>query len=467
MSAKPNARPHLHPVLAQLRDEMEREDGYVEGEANWVEFLSTDAYIDADVKGGESRVRIRAYFTSDDGATPTEGEVLAWVKKQPRPASGVVQALLEELDDGTVESSPRLVFERPVAAFTTEHIEGDIIRFARAWNVRGVAAPQPEAQFDRGDPAELPPQNAWLLMGDEASYWSPEGLEEVRAEGVGIYDELWTAPKNGELGDLVLVYFTEPTKAACFVARLASRSFWRSDLTANAQKAVDNHQWWAYITPPVEIEPISFKDLREATGGHLVLKGRSGHYLPPQVIEGLSIIARNPEQQTEAERIVRTPTGDPRLPDPRTVSFDVWRTIPSGALALEAKVSEYVVGPLARFISAHQEAPAPMPTVRNEYKVPSGYVDFVMCADEVPLVAIEVKRAIRRPPTGVWRDSPDFLQLKRYMDDLDVPGLLIDAHGILLVRQGNETPEMEIVRAEATPCDIDALHDRLFADAPH
>lgn len=65
-----------------------------------------------------------------------------------------------------------------------------------------------------------------------------------------------------------------------------------------------------------------------------------------------------------------------------------------------------------------------------------GYVDFVFEFDGVPALAVEVKLAILRPVSGVWADSPDFLQLRRYMSALDVPGLLVDAQRLLLVRRG-------------------------------
>jgi hypothetical protein len=51
-------------------------------------------------------------------------------------------------------------------------------------------------------------------------------------------------------------------------------------------------------------------------------------------------------------------------------------------------------------------------------------------------------------------ESPDFRQLRRYMDDLDAPGLLIDAHSVLLVRRGEDSPYAEVVRSEATWDDV-------------
>jgi hypothetical protein len=48
------------------------------------------------------------------------------------------------------------------------------------------------------------------------------------------------------------------------------------------------------------------------------------------------------------------------------------------------------------------------------------------------------------------------------MNDLRVPGLLIDAHTILLVMQEEDAPYEEIVRGKATPEDIDRIRMHLL-----
>ena len=466
MHAEPKRHSDLHPVLGQLLDELGREDGYLDGDVNWVQFLSADAYVDSDIKEGEARTRIRAYPLGENQGDSAGDAVIGWVEKQPRPASGLIQAFIEEQEDGPEQIVPRLVFERPVAGFSTDHIEDDIFQFAEAWETRSIAEARPQVTFEKGDPTEMLPQNAWLLMGDQASYWTREALEEVQAEGaVGVYDTLWTAPKNGELGDLVLLYFTTPRKAACFVARLASRPFWRTDLQVDADKNVDRHQWWAYLTPPIEIEPIPYKTLQEAAGGYLPLRGKSGRYLSPDVIQALRFVAVRPEQQSELERAVRAPTGHGELPDKTGMTFDQWRQIPSGLLSLEAKVSEYVVEPLIVNVEVAYPGMASIPrSFEREYRVPSGYIDFVVRWPDVPspVAAVEVKLTTLRPSTGVWADSRDFQQLRRYMDDLGTPGLLVDAQRLLLVRPGADAPFAEIIRAEATWEDLALIRDLLL-----
>ncbi|WP_426515656.1 hypothetical protein ACPPVQ_13695 [Diaminobutyricibacter sp. McL0618] len=71
-----------------LLDELGCDDRYIDSDVNWVLFLSTDAVIDATIKEGESRVRIRAYLLNGDGDDPTDDEVLAWVEEQPQTGFG-------------------------------------------------------------------------------------------------------------------------------------------------------------------------------------------------------------------------------------------------------------------------------------------------------------------------------------------------------------------------------------------
>lgn len=449
----------MHPALLELFDALAREEGLIDGGLNWVRFLSADAEIVANFMEGQSRVRIRAYLLNDDDTLPSDDEVLSWVDAQPRPRTGIVEAAR---DDETERLTPRLVFERPVAGFTTTHLEDDIFTYAEAWENRSTAPLLPTVELEQGDPVSLAPQNAWLLVGDEASYPTPEDLDEDRADGaVGIFNTLWTAPKHGEVGDLVLVYFVRPRKAVCFVARLASRPFWRADITVNADRPVDNHQWWAYLTPLVEVEPIDYSTLAAANNEFLLLRGRGGHYLNPGMIQQLRFQPAQPDHEAELRAVTMTPRGHAQLPDPATMTFTDWRSIPNGLLPLEAKVSEYVLRPLVRFVGGVDRVPRIVPTLLAEHRTAAGVVDFVICAGDTPLIAVEVKLATRHPSSGVWAESPDFRQLTRYMDALDTPGLLVDAHSIVIVHR-NGTPGQEIVRAGATPEDIEQLQELLF-----
>ncbi|MFF1633488.1 hypothetical protein [Leifsonia sp. NPDC058248] len=467
--------PDLHGVLDLVFRVLAREDGYVDSGPNWVRFLSADAYLDVEEKlGNSTSLSISAYLLDRDGVTVTEAEVLEWVSKQPHPVLGVLSVGRDEHDDGSVTARPLIRFEIRHDSIVPDFIDSVVLPFADAWENGGVAeVPAVGDLFPyRVEPATDAPRNAWLLMASEASYPTPEELAEMWDDGVaGIFDTEWTAPKNGEFGDLVLVYFVAPRKAAHFVARMALRPFWESGLEVNADATVDPHQWWVYLTPLVEIEPIAYKELQQAHNGDLPLRGRSGHYLPSKTIAALTFKAVRPEQQAEVDRIVQIPVGMAELPDKADTTFEEWKAIPGGLLPLEASVSEHVVWPLARlldaapYLSTAQMLDGTLgPIVTPEYRVPSGFVDFVFDygGPPAPALAVEVKLTLLRPASGVWSDSPDFRQLRRYMDDLDVPGLLVDAQRLLLVRPGADGPFAEIVRSNATWGDIALIRDLML-----
>lgn len=68
---------------------------------------------------------------------------------------------------------------------------------------------------------------------------------------------------------------------------------------------------------------------------------------------------------------------------------------------------------------------------------------------------------IRAPAGGAWDTSKDYLQLRRYMDALGVPGVLIDAHRILLVDLDGNRPPRDISRRSATGDDLDLIKRHL------
>ncbi|PVW05442.1 hypothetical protein DEA06_06800 [Microbacterium sp. Gd 4-13] len=464
---------------------MAREDGYIANGPDWIAFNSDDAYIEASAKRGSRAgllLSVDAYLLSTDDAAPTEGDVREWVDRQPIPALGLLFAGTRDLGDGTVQYCPVISVDLRVDGVVGEFLTELIFPFAEAWDRRSVAEGTDELEFGPegrpyrvSDPLEIEPRNAWLLVGTEASYPTPEALVDSWAEAsAGIYDVMWTAPKNGEVGDLVLIYFLSPRKSAHFVARLASEPFWRTDIEVTADNAVDQHQWWAYITPMVEIEPIPYKALQAAHNGYLPLRGRSGHYLLPESISQLTFEPVRHAQQPDLERIVHPPTGRAELPDPETVTLAAWREMPSGPLALEAHVSMYIVRPLKHLVygpgwewTQGEREPRIEPTIGPilvpEHRTSSGYADFLfMYPASIPALAVEVKLTILRPSSGVWLDSPDFQQLRRYMDSFSTAGLLVDAQHLLLVRRGADEPFAEIVRAEATWNDIAMIRDLLL-----
>lgn len=473
-------------ALGTLFQGLARENGFVDAGPDWIAFNAHEAYVEAVLKPGMDPsivVSIDAFLLSSEDAQPSRAEVSAWVSAQPRPVLGSLAVGSRPRDGGIEEFLPVLSLDAVFDGVLGEFVAELIAPFVDAWDNRSVAVVTDDLEFGPGgepyrvrSPADMQPRNAWLLVGTEASFPDPDALDESRMlADAGVNDLMWTAPKNGDIGDLVLFYFLSPRKAVHFVARLASRPFWRSDVTVAADKPVDAHQWWAYVTPLLEVEPISYSVLREAHGGHLPLRGRSGHYLSPEVVSGLHFTAVHPNQQPEVDHVATVPVRGDDLPNPESTTFDQWRSIASGQLPLEAKVSEHIVRPLAYLVYGPEWEwtggdrelridPTVGPVVIREQQVASGFVDFVFnYPASTPALAIEVKLTILRPQSGVWGDSPDFRQLRRYMHDLGTPGLLIDAQRILLVRAGEDEPFAEVIRAQATWDDIALIHDLMLS----
>lgn len=426
----------------------------VEHGADYIVFDLEDAVVNANVKDGAARIRIRVYLGY---AEPSVVE--SWVARQPQPISGCLQVVNHR--DGAVE--PRLLFERPVTGteWSSDPLADDIRASLDAWSndeTVNYTSCRGGAFQVRDDPRDLSPSNAWLLLGDQASYPGRDELAVLRDEGnVGIFDLQWTAAKQTLLGDLALIYFMAPDKAACFITRAASNAFFARDIEVNADRDVADEQRWAYFTPPIEIEPIPFKTLQAAAGGHLILKGRSGKFLRPETVAALlPIRAKNSEDQAELERVMSVPVGLADLPPPEDIDIESWKQIAAGALGLEAQVCRYVVEPLLEHV-LHGTTLKP----KSEYRVPGGSIDYVIRNGTAPTTAIEVKLATVEPPSGDWSESKDFRQLRPYMDELGVPGVLIDAHRVLLVDHGADHPYRDIARRTASSNDVDAIRRHL------
>jgi hypothetical protein len=63
--------------------------------------------------------------------------------------------------------------------------------------------------------------NAWLLVGDDASFPDQKELAHVRKHW-RYDDSVWTSAKQVQPGDLLFFYFLSPMKKIRFVARAAS-----------------------------------------------------------------------------------------------------------------------------------------------------------------------------------------------------------------------------------------------------
>lgn len=250
----------------------------VERGPGWIVFDTEVASVLASSVQGVARLRIRAYL-----GPGSAGEAERWVQRQPSPQSGLLE-LAEE--DGVIQ--PRLVFERAVSGndWSGDPLRQEISAYAMAWGNDDVASPaKVEGAYQVGDdPRDLVPASAWLLFGDNASFPDSEEMATAQEHArVGIFDYLWTSAKQTEVGDLVLLYFTGTRKAAHFVARAASNAFFSVEIDVNADTAVSAQQWWVFLTPPVEIDAITFAVLRAATDNHLILRGRSGSSCIPRL----------------------------------------------------------------------------------------------------------------------------------------------------------------------------------------
>lgn len=457
----------LHPTLREVFRQFGGTLAPDHHRANAIAFTThSNEWMFASIRRGDSRVRIRAYFDLDVGPETNAG-VEAWVLRQPNPATGVIEADWQQDESSEDEIlAPRLVFERPIDGFDTRGIAEDIRAFADAWHDDGIAVVPGNVASHRGDPIQQRPRNAWLLIGSEQSYPTENELRESRLYGdVGVLNGDWTAPKNGELGDLAILYFVAPRKAACFVARLASRPYFDNEGDPISDLDFDPVQWWANLTPLIEIEPITFAQLKESNHGNLMLRGKGGKYLSPEAVTRLTFVARNAEDQELVNKITAAPIGPAELPARDTIDFAVWKQIPAGLLPIEAYVEDYIVEPLIRLVNG-TEAHASLTalTAIRQYRLAKGIADFVIARADVPLAVIEAKLAIRRPSDGDWGNSADFRQLRRYMDELDVPGLLVDATSVLLVRPNSDAPRVSFDRATATSENIDEVADHIAGE---
>jgi hypothetical protein len=211
-------------------------------------------------------------------------------------------------------------------------IARELRAYKAAWGRRRNVGPS-AVQRMGGDPRELEPQQAWLVIGDDASWPTNEELDEQAELGaVGIFESVWTAAKQTQPGDLLLFYFMGSRKAVHFVARAASPAFYDAERGVNSIGSPSDHQWWVFHTPLVPVVPIPFKRLELASGGHLILRGRSGKFLRPETVRALSIGPAEDAYREETDEVVRIPTGRADLPAPGETDLSTVSSLAAGAL---------------------------------------------------------------------------------------------------------------------------------------
>jgi hypothetical protein len=296
-----------------------------------------------------------------------------------------------------------------------------------------------------------PPTNAWLLIGDEASFPDQAELDYVRKHW-RYDDSVWTSPKQAQPGDLLFFYFMSPAKEIRFAARAASYPYFDAALVPNSLRNVSDKQWWVRYTPMVELNAVPYLRLQELMDGHLILRGRPVHYLPPVVANKiLKLGARGRQLRAVDASVLQKPVGDPNLPDPSRMTLKRWRSLSQGPLQLERQVEEYVVEPLLRLALPQDSSISWKRAVRLQIGVP----DYVVYRDGVPSCAVEVKVGVREARTrDRWSDSPDFRQVQRYARELGVGSALIDSNRVFLLGAKASKPKAVLLRKECSPDDL-------------
>lgn len=397
------------------------------------------------VKSGGSR--LRGSVILHEGRDPKERDAAeAWLARQPRSKAGVLEVVSDRADGWLL----RVLFERSLGAPLSDGdpLGPDCAALAAAWGAGVTLSSLPSIDSDfsaSGDPRDLPPRNAWVLMGDAASWPTDDELKEgAQFAEAGVFELMWTCAKQTVAGDLAFVYFTSPRKHIAFVARAASDAFFDTETTVNADRAVRAEQWWAYWSPLVPVEPIPYAALQVYSQGYLPLRGRSGHYLRPDTAERiLSHVEESNGLDAELRRVLKPVVGMGHLPEPHLMTQGEWRAIAPGALSLEKQVETHVVEPLARF--------ALPPGFRLDAQRPVGrrFADYVVL-DEAGRVrsVIEVKVRIRKGENVAWQETPDFRQVQGYAKDLGCPAMLIDCTDIHLIDNGAVQPSRSYSRSE-------------------
>ena len=343
-------------------------------------------------------------------------------------------------------------------------IDGDEISEMSSWvasdYVTWITKDPGEGELDAGSLTEfeavsqVPPPTAWLLIGDEASMPSPDELES------GQLDEpiLWTATQMAQRGDLVFMYFVSPTKEIRYAARVLDSPFFDPYSEVNAIGTVSSRQWWVELSEFVPVPPVSFSELSALHGDGLILRGKPSHYISPRVYDGLMDLFGDLDERQR--RVLQRPVGEPDLPDDAsTIEVDELRELTSAALHREAMVEQYVVEPLLRLALA---APHGV-EIRPQVRLDSGIADYAIYAQGSLIGVVEVKYLIRVGSGESTEASPDMDQLLRYMDATGVPGMLIDAHDLLLV-EASDGPDADVSVSRLTRNGLTAKHLARVAD---
>lgn len=308
------------------------------------------------------------------------------------------------------------------------------------------------------------PFNAWILIGDERSY-PRTGLRGM-IRGLRDPAPIWTASNRSRSGDLLLFYFVDPIKEVRFAARALTDAWFRSDIQVNARSEVNDHQWWVEHSPLVSIGPIPYRRLADATSGQLNLRGRTGHYVRPEVVRRVLGIPSG----SLGSGVLQVPSGNPDLPvDPTTMRLGELCAIADGVLALEEEVKRYLVEPLLRLAVTERtncrvvaEYELNRPGRRGRLKP-----DYAVLESDHVRSVVEVKVAIAGIRQGRSSGSRDIQQVRDYADLAGgVPAMLIDTTQILLFDPNTTEPTTVLHRLTLTQADLIRIGNHLASGPP-
>lgn len=224
-----------------------------------------------------------------DDASIDYAEAMAWVELQGTPAGCEIEILDWESGLEIWVRFERALSCSPEAA-ATDPLPREVAALSRAWEERAID-PVAALTFVR-DPGQLAPSRAWLLLGDEASWFSPGEIEAAREAAVaGAFDTAWYVSQKTEVGDLLFFYFAEPHEAIHFVARAACGP----TCSTLACGVVCHRQCWVMTTPPVPIEPVTREQLVALVGE------TSDSSLTPEQVTALAAVVRPVDPHDAAE----------------------------------------------------------------------------------------------------------------------------------------------------------------------
>lgn len=306
----------------------------------------------------------------------------------------------------------------------------------------------------------IQPINAWLLLGDDKAIQRRDPrFPHIPGR---LPDSFWTASPNIQPGDLLFVYFMAPHKRIKYVARAASRAEFRNDADIRSNRPLNQRQRVVWVTPLIAVPEISLAELREICGGNLYLRGQSGKYLSRS--QASEIITRMRERETLTKvqsSLLQVPRGLDAEREAPARDFGTWRDLASGQFLAEKNVEDLVVAPLLSLLAQRD----PSITHERQRRLPgAGVPDYVLNRGDDAVCVVEAKRGIIEPSHS-WRKSPEMKQVRRYMDSLGVPGILIDAGQVLLVAPGATKPSLMLDRASMVESDLDLILDHINGNA--